>query len=304
MHAYPSSLRLRFATILLIFCALFCGRAIQAQSLTMDGESGVFFVPLASTVPSSPHHFGGLTVGVHVVGLSPVFGNLYNVGIEEGYGGRFEFGYTRNSHTDGGNPSISPLVNYAGMNLFNAKAIVLRGGYAKAKYFPTVSVGGVLRTNDPYIAENIAGHTRTNGDIYGVATSTVPVAKTLLVILNGGVRGTNSETHGFDDSATNFQARAFGAVGFPIVVKSQYLVVPAFEISQEPHKILDATATTWPSGLVYAVRFGPKNFKWSFDGGMGHVAGQVAPTVNLKANNGIAFAANYRFGGEKSSNKP
>lgn len=94
----------------------------------------------------------------------------------------------------------------------------------------------------PTSAKNIAGHTRTNGDIYGVATSTVPLAKNLLVILNGGVRGTNSETDGFDDNATNFQARAFGAVGFPIVVKSQYLVVPAFEITQEPHKIFDANA--------------------------------------------------------------
>jgi hypothetical protein len=130
----------------------------------MDGESGVFFVPLASTVPSPAHHFGGLTIGLHAVGLSPVFGNLdgtsaqvrfwigpdfspgisasksmrleplglgfrtcaevpYNVGIEEGYGGRLEFGYTRNNHTDGGNlctslvlkgqdfsPSISQII--------------------------------------------------------------------------------------------------------------------------------------------------------------------------------------------------
>jgi hypothetical protein len=285
-----------FRASLLLCFALLAGKAPQlaAQSLTMDGESGVFFVPVAGMVPSQPHHFGGLTAGFHVVGLSPVFGNLWNVGIEEGYGGRLEFGYTRNNHTDGGDPNVSPLVNYAGMNIFNGKAMVLKGGYKRAKYFPAVSVGGVLRTNDPYIAKQVTGHTRTNGDIYGVATSLVPVAKSLLVLLNAGVRGTNAETHGYDGNS-NFQARAFGAIGFPIVVKAKYLFIPAFEVSQEPHRIIDAPTTSWPSSLTYAVRFGPKDFKWSFDAGMGHVAGQVAPTVNLKANNGIAFAANYRF---------
>lgn len=54
----------------------------------MDGESGVFFQPTATVIPGPAHKFSGPTIGVHVVGLSPVFGNLYNVGVEEGYGDR------------------------------------------------------------------------------------------------------------------------------------------------------------------------------------------------------------------------
>ncbi len=269
---------------------------LQGQALTMDGESGVFFQPTATVIPGPAHKFSGLTLGVHVVGLSPVFGNLYNVGVEEGYGDRLEFGYTRNFHTDGGNPSISPLVNYNGMNLFNAKFKIIKGGFKgrMTKFFPVVSVGGVLRTNDPYISKKLAGVSRTNGDVYGVVTEIFPVSKKVLLLVNGGVRGTNAETHGFDGEALNFQARAFGAVGFPIPFR-KLLVIPAFEIDQEPHLIKDATGTTWPSTLVYAVRITPQNFKWTFEGGMGHVAGQVAPTVNLKANNGIAFGTDYRF---------
>jgi len=280
----------------LCFTALGLISTLSAQSLTMDGESGIFFQPWAMTVPSDKGSFGGTTIGVHTVGLSPVFGNLYNVGIEEGYGGFLEFGYTRNFHTDGGNPNISPLVNYNGMNIFNFKAKVLAGGYKKAKYVPAVSVGGVLRTNDPYVSQKLAGHTTTNGDVYIVGTEAFPLTKKLAVLVNGGVRGTNSETHGFDGVATNFQARGFAGVGFPITIREKFILAPAFEYDQEPHLIKYATGTTWPSTLVYAIRFGrAPDFKWSFDGGMGHVAGQVAPTVNLKANNGIAFAMNYRL---------
>lgn len=81
-----------------------------------------------------------------IVDAGSVAGDYLNVGVEEGFGNRIEFGFTRNNHTDGGGPTISPLYNFAGMNMFNVKAKLIPAGTHKLKYFPAVSVGGVLRT--------------------------------------------------------------------------------------------------------------------------------------------------------------
>jgi len=94
----------------------------EAQALNMDGQSGIFFQPWADVVPSAAGNFGGPTVSVHIVDAGPVAGDYLNAGVEEGFGNWLEFGFTRNNHTDGGDPGISPLFNFAGMNIFNVKA--------------------------------------------------------------------------------------------------------------------------------------------------------------------------------------
>ena len=78
----------------------------------MDGQSGIFFQPWADVVPSAAGKFGGPTVSFHIVDAGPVAGDYLNVGIEEGFGNWLEFGFTRNNHTDGGDPAISPLFNF------------------------------------------------------------------------------------------------------------------------------------------------------------------------------------------------
>jgi len=98
------------ATVVLAGSVL-AGRA-EAQALNMDGQSGIFFQPWADVVPSAAGKFGGLTVSFHTVDAGPVAGNYLNVGVEEGFGNWLEFGFTRNNHTDGGDPGISPLFNF------------------------------------------------------------------------------------------------------------------------------------------------------------------------------------------------
>ena len=93
----------------------------DAQSLTMDGESGIFLQPVAEVVPSPQHKFGGPTLSLHAVGAGPVAGVYINAGVEEGFGNWLEFGFTRAQHTNGGDPTISPLFNFTGMNIFNFK---------------------------------------------------------------------------------------------------------------------------------------------------------------------------------------
>jgi hypothetical protein len=65
-------------------------------------------------------------------------------------------GFTRSNHTDGGDPAISPLFNFAGMNIFNVKAKILSANSHGRKYFPAISVGGLLRTNDPSVSQFVA----------------------------------------------------------------------------------------------------------------------------------------------------
>jgi len=265
------------------------------QALTMDGQSGVFFQPWANVVPSAARKWNGPTLSYHAVTAGPVAGDYFNVSLEEGFGNWLELGYTRGNHTDGGDPTFSPLFNYAGMNIFNIKAKVISEDAHHLKWVPAVALGGVLRTNVPYVSQTFAHKNATNGDIYGVATKVVVIDKKLPVLLSGGVRGTNAEVYGYGGNSTDWQARAFGAIGFPIPIK-QILIAPTFEVDQEPHHLAYVTYANIPTTLIYAVRISRyPDMKWSVDIGTGHVVSSAAPGVNLKANNALAVALDYRF---------
>jgi hypothetical protein len=275
--------------------ALPSARSAQAQALTMDGESGVFFQPWANVVPAAPGKWNHPTLSYHAVTAGPVAGDYFNVSLEEGFGNWLEFGFTRGNHTDGGDPTFSPLFNYAGMNTFNVKAKIVAENSHRTKWIPAIALGGVLRTNVPYVSQTFIHSNATNGDVYGVATKLVVIDKKLPVLLSAGVRGTNAEVYGYGGNSTNWQARAFGAIGFPLPIK-HVLIAPTFEVDQEPHHLAYVTYANIPTTLVYAVRLSRyPDMKWSVDIGTGHVASTAAPGVNLKANNALAIALDYRF---------
>lgn len=289
------------ALVRLAFVALLAGviasapKQAAAQALTMDGSSGVFFQPWAYVVPSAAGKFNGPTLAYHAVTAGPVAGDYFNVSVEEGYGSWLEFGYTRDNHTDGGNPTFSPLFNEAGMNIFNFKAKVVPEDYRKRKWIPAVAVGGVVRTKDGFVSQASAKTDATNADLFGVATKLVVIDRKLPLLLSAGVRGTNAEVYGYGGNAINWQARTFGALAIPIPVK-HVLVAPTVEIDQEPHHLKYVEYANIPTTEVYAVRISdyPKQ-KWAIDIGTGHVASSVYPGVGLKANNALAVAFDYRF---------
>jgi len=286
-----------------IFAAavVFAGRA-HAQALNMDGQSGIFFQPWAEVVPSPAGRFGGPTVSFHIVDAGPVAGNYLNVGIEEGFGNWLEFGFTRNNHTDGGDPGISPLFNFSGMNIFNVKAKVLPANYHGRKYLPAISVGGVLRTNDPFVSQSVVHKNATNGDVYLAGSKLFVFGHKFAFMLNAGVRGTNAEKYGYGGNTLNWQARAFGGIGFPIPIKKLLVIAPTFEIDQEPERIKYVPTATLPTDLIYAVRIShAPDSRWSFDIGTGHVGATLGPGINIKVNNAIAFAADFRL--SKKSNR-
>ena len=292
----PKSTMTRVLLIVAVFTtASLCCDAAGAQALTMDGESGVFFQPWANVVPAAPRKWNASTLSYHAVTAGPVAGDYFNVSLEEGFGNWLELGYTRDNHTDGGNPKFSPLFNYAGMNIFNVKAKLLSEGADHQKWLPAFAIGGVLRTNVPYVSQTFVRSNATNGDVYGVGTKLIIVDKKLPLLLSGGVRGTNAEVYGYGGNATNWQARAFGAIGFPLPIKG-VLIAPTFEVDQEPHHLAYIAYANIPTTLVYAVRISRyPDMKWSVDIGTGHVASTAAPGVDLKANNALAIALDYRF---------
>ncbi len=269
---------------------------MDAQALNMDGQSGIFFQPWADVVPSAAGTFGGPTVSFHIVDAGPVAGDYLNVGIEQGFGNWLEFGFTRSNHTDGGDPAISPLFNFAGMNIFNFKMKVLSANSHGRKYLPSISVGGVLRTNDPFVSQSVTHKNATNGDVYLVGTKLFVLGSKFAFLLNGGVRGTNAQKYGYGGNTLNWQARAFGGIAFPIPIKKLLIVAPTFEIDQEPKQIKYVPGVTVPTDLIYAVRFSrTPDARWSFDIGTGHVGANLGSGINIKVNNALAFAADFRF---------
>lgn len=274
---------------------LFMPRA-DGQSLAMDGESGIFFQPVAEVVPSPQNKFGGPTLSLHAVGAGPVAGNYINLGVEEGFGNWLEFGFTRAQHTNGGDPTISPLFNFTGMNIFNFKTKILPSNYHGHKWVPTISLGGVLRTNDPYLVQAVIHQNATNGDVYLVGTKLIVIGKKFGFLANAGVRGTNAQKYGYGGNTLDWEARAFGSIAFPIPIKKVIAVTPAFEVDQEPRRIKYVPTASLPTDLIYAIRLSHlPDSKWSFDIGTGHVGANIAPGINIKVNHAIAFAANYRF---------
>jgi hypothetical protein len=283
-----------FALVILAPCIQ---KTAFGQALTMDGQSGIFLQPWADVVPAAPRKFNAPTVSFHAVDAGPVAGDYINVGVEEGYGNWLEFGYTRSNHTDGGDPTISPLFNFEGMNIFNVKAKIVPAGTHKLKYVPAVSIGGVLRTNDPFVVQFVQHKNATNGDIYGVATELFTFGKKFAFLGTGGVRGTNAQKYGYGGNTLGWEARYFAGLAFPIPIKGKIVVAPAFEINQEPRYIKYVPGAHFPTDLIYAVRVSRyPDSKWTFDVGTGHLGATLAPGLNIKVNNAIAIAADYRFG--------
>ena len=280
----------------LVLAASFFSQRTQAQSLTMDGESGIFLQPLAEVVPSPERKFGGPTVSFHAVDAGPVAADYINVGVEEGFGNWLEFGFTRAQHTNGADPTVSPFFNFTGMNIFNFKAKLLSSNYVGHKHLPTISLGGVLRTNDPYVVQAVKHQNATNGDVYLVGTKLIMFGKKFGFVANAGVRGTNAQKYGYGGNTVDWEARAFGGLAFPIPIKNLVAITPAFEVDQEPKRIKYIPTASLPTDLIYAIRLSRlPDSKWSFDIGTGHLGANIAPGINIKANRAVAIAANYRF---------
>lgn len=292
-------------TIAVITAALaFAARSSAAQSLGYEGPTGVFVTPLAATAASPAHGAGHPAISYHVLAGGPVIGTFSTVSLTEGFDKHFEAGYTHEDHIAGDDANLSGLWKN-GLNIFHAKAIVVPENAGKTKWVPGIAIGGIARTNDNYVGDGdngvggfASGQTKTNGDIYLVATKIVTQTGKVPLVLNAGVRGTNSSLWGLGGNAPDWTARAFGALGFVFTGPGKSSIILASEAAQQPQRILvnGSPVLDIPTSIVYAVRVVPSpKHKLNLDAGILQAAGRVAPGVDLKARARFAFGISYGF---------
>ena len=198
------------------------------------------------------------------------------------------------------------------MNVFHGKGVVLPEDSFQTKWVPGVAAGFVVRTGDHFVTGAIDGKSYTNGDVYVSVTKTM-VDVHVPLLLNIGWKATNASIYGIGGQATRFGGRLFGGVGFPLPGPWHTAIVPAAGFTQEPYHVknlglLVPGGGQIPTTLDYAVRITQReNARFSFDAGIGQVAGQIGYTelptpigpaivpVNLDARKVFGIGASYKF---------
>ena len=94
---------LRHASILLFLLAtVLLANRLNAQNLTLEGQTGGFITPTAYVVYSAKGQiFSHPAVGYHFVNANSVIGDVHTFSIAEGFANRAELGYTRSVHWTG-----------------------------------------------------------------------------------------------------------------------------------------------------------------------------------------------------------
>ena len=135
-----------------IAAALFATARMNAQNLTLEGQTGGFITPTAYVVYIDKDHvWSHPAVGYHFVNASSVIGYVHTFSIEEGIANRAEFGYTRNVHFKGNGPDFSSLWDFSGMNVFNGKVVGIKDGQF-GPWTPGIGAGFVVRTGDKFVS--------------------------------------------------------------------------------------------------------------------------------------------------------
>ena len=301
------------------------GSRLDAQHLTLEGQTGGFLTPTAYVVYTDKGHvFSHPAVGYHFVNTSNVIGNVQTVSFVEGFANRAEVGYTRSIHTLGNSAAFSSLWNYDGMNIFSGKVVALKEGTG-GELVPGIAVGGIVRTGDHFVSGALnkelglgSDTANTNEDLYIAATKTW-LKPPLPLLLNFGWKATNASIFGLGGQSTRFGGRAFGGVGIPLPLGHGLAAVPSAGFTQEQPQVKNLGAILVggkahiPTTLDYAVRITQKEKPhFSFDIGIGQVAGTIGQTavatglpapyppvvlvpVDLKARKVLGMGLSYRY---------
>lgn len=295
----------------------FISSQLNAQELTLEGQTGGFITPTAYVVPSANNHSLSMpAIGFHTIQSSSVIGSVYTISVTEGFGNRFEFGYTRSIHTEGNNANFSGLWDQKifqvspaadnGMNIIHGKVVLLQEG----KIHPAFAVGGVYRWGDGFVSGSAQGLvdyalsgftsipsaiTYSNGDIYGAVTKTW-AKPPIPFLINFGVKGTDAVIFGLGGVTENFEARFFGGIGIPLPIGKKLVAVPSGGFTSESSDVKNlnnplvpllypGTRLHIPTTVDYAIRITQrKDPHFSIDIGGGHVGngiGSVSATNPL-----------------------
>jgi hypothetical protein len=317
----------------LLTVGLLITRQLNAQHLTLEGQTGGFLTPTAYVVESAEGKvFSHPAIGFHFINAAAVIGYIETFSITEGFANRAEAGYTRSVHQNGNQMTtdleLSKLWDYSGMNVFHGKVVGIKDGQF-GPWTPGVAVGGVVRTGDNFVSGSlylaqlssefgisVTPKAYTNGDVYVVVTKTW-AKKPVPFLINIGWKATNATIFGIGGQSTRFGGRLFGGLGIPLPIGKSIIAVPSAGFTQEPKTSVNLsnvllappTYTTHdtahlPTTLDYAVRVTQREHPhFSFDIGVGQVAGKIGSTfngvamesVNLQARHVVGMGLAYRY---------
>jgi hypothetical protein len=280
-----------------------------AQGLNWEGQTGALLTPFAYTASSPAGKFGKPEVAFHFLNAGNVIGNEYQFSITEGFGKRFEAGFTQSLSSAGDSP-LSPLFGN-GYSTLHGKYTVVTENSFKTKWVPAIAVGAVGRFDNQRVSYYTSGvgKGQTNGDLYVVATKTVTQVKGFPFVLSIGDKLTNASIMGIAGNAGNtygydqkWQGRLFGAAAFVVKGPAKSTLIFGSEVVQEPHHIqgLDEALTAYaniPTSLSYFVRVVPhlEGSPLQVDLGVVQAAGRIAPGVNLNAQARVGMGVSYHF---------
>lgn len=302
--------KLRFALILFLITAL--SQFSSAQGLNWEGQTGGLLTPFAYTARSPEGKLGRPVVAFHYLNAGFVIGNVYQISVTEGFGQRFEAGFTQ-SLSSSGNIGLTGRGNYppsalfgGGFTTLHGKLTVVPENAAKTKWVPAIAVGALGRFGDQHVSWIAAGDTtaptEANGDFYVVATKTITQTK-IPIILNFGEKVTNASLMGIAGGAGNasnndkrWQGRLFGTVGFVFKAPAKSILILAVEAAQQPRYIQSlGNAATIPTSLSYAICVIPHGLPVRIDTGILQVASKVNPNMDVNARARVGFAITYNF---------
>lgn len=287
----------RIRTAVSLATALFAPVAmLQAQSLNFEGVTGVYTNPLAYTVPSTDNGLGMPSLSWHILDGGKVLGNFDTFSVTEGAFNRLEFGYTRDMHTQGGNPALSPVFS-SGFNIAHAKVILLPENAGKKKWLPALSAGFIERAGVRNVGGFLTAKSTSNSDFYFVGSKTISAIKAMPFILSGGVKETNAALWGLAGNASTWTANGFGTAAFVFNAPGGGNIILAAEIAQQRNHPQGLLTASLPTTLDYAVRVVPfKGRKLNIDAGVAQIAGRIAPGVDLQARSRFVAAISYGLG--------
>jgi hypothetical protein len=242
-------------------------RQLNAQHLTLEGQTGGFLTPTAYVVDTAKGKiFSHPAIGFHFISAKAVIGNIETFSITEGFANRAEVGYTRSVHQLGNAPvatatnaATSNLWDVNGMNIFHGKVVGIKDGQF-GPWTPGIAVGGVVRTGDKFVTGEAGplavelydqyclqtsacplmavpvAKAYTNGDVYISVTKTwahPPVP----FLVNLGWKATNAAIFGIGGESTRFGGRFYGGLGIPLPIAFGVVAVPSAGFTQEPRTV-------------------------------------------------------------------
>jgi len=284
-------LRVLSTASLLITAPAASGGKVLGQALTWDGHTGAVFTPYSHTAESPADGFGRPTVAFHLLDAGDVLGIHSQTSLTIGFRSRMEIGLTRSSVSSVGPQPVASLFD-RGFTTLHAKARVLAGATGSA-FRPDVSVGGVYRWQKEHIgADVVPAEPTQSGEVYLVATETFALSEPLAVLVNGGARATRSSFFGVAGVTPSWEVRAFASGG---LLLGERLMVGG-EYVQQPDRLDGFPSARVPATVAFFARGYPMaSGRLNLDLALVRIAGVVAPGLDLRAENRLAFGTSFRF---------